>query len=91
MESRVILQMDQTTSAHQEVPWHIRECREGTDLDRNIGLRARGHRQEAPQPGRLAPHCATDLVRHPVRKNPLRQGLYSASSTASKPARLITN
>lgn len=76
LAGRVVFQMDQATSAHQEVLWHFRECRQGADLDRGIGIRARGHCQKAAQPGCLALHIATDFFRHPVRENPFKQGLF---------------
>ncbi len=67
--------MDQATSAHQKVLWQLRECSEGADLDRRVGIRARGNRQEATQPKCLALHITTDLFGHPVRENPFKQGV----------------
>ena len=67
-----IFQVDQTASADQVVLWHIGERREVADLDRRLGVRARGHHQKAPQPGCLALHIATDLFGHAVRENPVK-------------------
>src|SRR5579862_549174 len=38
--SRTVFQMDQTTSAHQEVLWHFSQRREDANLDRHLRLRA---------------------------------------------------
>lgn len=75
LASRVVLQMDQTAPTYQEVLRHIAKRGEGTNLDRSSSVRARGHRQEAAQPGCLAVHFATDIFTHAVRKNPFKQGL----------------
>jgi hypothetical protein len=42
--------MDQTASANQRILWNQRERREDSDLDRCLGLRARGHRSQATEP-----------------------------------------
>lgn len=76
LAGRVVFQMDQAASAHQEVLWHLGERCKGTDMDRCIGIRARGHCQETTQSGCLALHFATDFLRHPVRENPFKQGLF---------------
>ena len=47
------------------------------NLDRRVGLRARRHRQEAPQPISQPVRNATDFEPQPVRENPAR---YSASA-----------
>jgi hypothetical protein len=41
----------------------------GLWLSGRLGLRPRRHRQEAPQPGRLALHIAADPLGHPFREN----------------------
>ena len=72
---RVVFQMDQTASADQKVLWHVRECRESTDLDRGLGLRPCGYRQEAVQPQCLTLHIATDFLGDPVRETPFKHSL----------------
>ncbi len=67
--------MDQAASAHQTVLWHLRERREGADLDRGVGVRARGHRQEAAQAQGLTLHLTTDFFRDPIRENPFNDGV----------------
>jgi len=74
--SRVVFQMDQATSPYQEVLRHIRERRQGANLDRRVGVRAGSHHQEAPQPGCLALHFVTGVFSHPVRENPFKQGPF---------------
>jgi hypothetical protein len=46
----LFFQMDQAASSYQRLLRHIRERRQNPNLDRGLGLRARRHRQEAPQP-----------------------------------------
>jgi len=72
---RVVFQMAQTASADQKVLWHIRDCRESTDLDCGLGLRARGHRQETVQPQGFALHFAPDFLGNAIRENPFKQRL----------------
>ncbi len=74
LAGRTVLQVDQAASAYQGVLRHLGERREDANLDRRLGLRARGHRQKAPQAGRLALHFATDIFTHPLRENPFKQG-----------------
>jgi len=45
-----LFQMDQAASSDQSLFRYIRERRQNPNLDRGLGLRARRHRQEAPQP-----------------------------------------
>src|ERR1019366_10054544 len=47
----VVLQVDQAAPAHQGLLRHQRERREDPDLDRGLGLRAGGHRSQAPGAG----------------------------------------
>jgi hypothetical protein len=56
MASGIIFQMDQTTSAHQEILRYIRERGKNTDLDRRVGIRACGYCEEAPQSRPVAPN-----------------------------------
>ena len=49
LENRVVLQMDQTKSSNQGLLWHFRECRQNSNLDCYLRLRAGCHHQkEAP-------------------------------------------
>jgi len=74
--SRVVFQMDQATSPYQEVLRHVRECRQGVNLGRRVGVRAGSYHQEAPQLGCLALHFVTGIFSHPFRKNPFKQGSF---------------
>ena len=71
--------MDQAASAYQEVLRHVRECGKVAKmwrpramcLDRRFGLCHGRHRQEAPRPGRLAVHFATDILTYFFREDAL--------------------
>src|SRR5207249_5756457 len=76
MAGRTVLQVDQTTSAHQALFWYIRERSQNPNLDRGVRLRARRHHQKTPQPQRFAAHASTDSVRHPLRKTRSSRGSY---------------
>ena len=47
MASRVVLQVDQATSTHQVILWHIEERGQESDMDCGDGVRAGGGGQEA--------------------------------------------
>ena len=66
----VVLQVDQTTSAHQEFLRHFRERLADSNLDRDLDLCACGHRQKGIAPGGQSLQNATDLQRHSFRENP---------------------
>ena len=76
LAGRVVFQMDQATSPYQEVFRHIRERRESTNLDRRVGVCARGDHQKAPRPGCFSLHFATGVFSHPFREKPFKQGLF---------------
>ena len=50
MAGGAVFQMDQTTPENQILLWNFRECGEEPDLDRHLGLRARGDHQKTTQP-----------------------------------------
>jgi len=77
MANRIVLQMDQTTPADQSLLWDLRECGEDTNLDRNLGVCARGHRQEAPQTQKKPLHNSTGFEPHPFRENPHFTGSFA--------------
>src|SRR5260370_627366 len=76
LAGRVVLQMDQTTPTHQELLRHFRERLEDSNLDRDLGLRTRGHRQKAIAIGGQSLQNATDLQRHSFRENPHFTGSF---------------
>ena len=76
MAGRIIFQMDQATSPHQEVLRHIGERRKSANLDRRVGICARGHHKETSRPGCLALHFVTGIFGHPVRENPFKRRLF---------------
>ena len=46
---RIVLQVDQTASAHQEILWALTQRGENPNLDRHLRLCAAGHRPQAPE------------------------------------------
>lgn len=65
----VVLQVDQTASAHQDFFRYQRERRQNPNLDRRLRLPARCHRQKTPRPAWLALHFSPSALRHPLREN----------------------
>ena len=55
-----IFQMDKATSQNQEILWHIRKCSENPDMDRYLGICARGYYQKETPLGSNALHNSTD-------------------------------
>ena len=74
--------MDQATSPYQEVLRHLRERRQGANLDRRVGVRSGSQQHEASQPGCLALNFVTGIFSHPFRQDPFKQGpfQYQANS-----------
>src|SRR5229473_7332223 len=70
LAGRVVLQMDQATPTHQEFLRHFRERLEDSNLDRDLGLCTRGHRQKGIALGGQSLQNVTDLQRHSFRENP---------------------
>ena len=72
----VVLQMDQTTSAHQEVLRHFRECAQDPNLDRHLYLRPGSDCQKAIETGNQPLQNSTNPERHALRKNPDSRGPF---------------
>lgn len=72
LAGRTVLQMDQTTSSHQNILRDVGECRENTNLDGGFRIRPGCHYQKAPQSRRFALHFITGIFSHPVRENPFK-------------------
>src|SRR6266851_4616892 len=70
LAGRVVLQMDQATPAHQEFLRHFRKRLTDSNLDRDLGLRARGHSEKGIASRRQPLQNVTDLQRHSLRENP---------------------
>jgi hypothetical protein len=70
LAGRVVLQMDQTTPSHQELLRHFRERLEDSNLDCDLGLCTRGHRQKGIATAGQSLQNVTDLQRHSFRENP---------------------
>jgi hypothetical protein len=70
LASRVVLQMDQTTPAHQKVLRHFDECLEDSNLDCHLGLRPRSHCQKGVAPRWQSLHNSPNLECHIIRENP---------------------
>ena len=68
--------MDQTAPADQVVLWHESERCEGSNLDRGLGLLARGDRQKAPRHRIVALHNPTDSERVDFRENTTGQVVF---------------
>jgi Transposase DDE domain len=69
MAGGVVFQMDQAAPADQAVLWDLRECGEDADMDRRVGLRAGGHRQEAARAGCHTLHIDAGPFGDNIRKN----------------------
>src|SRR5258707_1236109 len=70
LAGRDVLQIDQTTTAHQKVLRHFPECSEGSNLDCHLHLRPRRHRQKGVAHRGQPLHYSTDLEHHVIRENP---------------------
>jgi len=68
----IVLQIDQAAPAYQVVLRHLRECRKKPDLDRHLGLRSRGHHQEAPRYQGRSLHNPAGPEPNLVRENSFR-------------------
>ena len=73
-----VLQVDQTTLADQGLLRHQRERGEDPNLDRRLGLRARGHRSQAPGAGGEPLPDSTGFERDAFRDNAHFTGTSSA-------------
>ena len=65
----IVLQVDQAAPADQGLLRHQRERGEDPNLDRRLGLRARGHRPQATGAGGEPLPDSTDFERHAFREN----------------------
>jgi hypothetical protein len=74
----VVLQLDQA-SPNQGLLWHIRECGQDTDMDRQQSLCTCGHCQTATKLGTKPLHNSIDFECVFFRENP-----YMASAFASQ-------
>lgn len=72
--------MNQAISPHQEDLRHVRERRQGENLDPYVDVHTGSHHQEALHPGRLALHFVTGIFSHAVRENPFNQGSFHQQS-----------
>ena len=70
LAGRIVLQMDQATSAHQTVLWYVRKCYQIANLDRCLGLCAGSHHKKTTQAEYFALHFVTNFIRHCFRENP---------------------
>jgi hypothetical protein len=68
--------VDETASPHQSVLWHIGECGQNANMDRNFNLRARRHYQKASEDRGEPLHDITDFERFAFRKKPDFTGAY---------------
>jgi hypothetical protein len=68
LAGEIVFQMDQAASQNQGLLWHYRECSQNSDLDRHLGLCARGYREENLESGPKSLHNSTDSEPDPFRK-----------------------
>ena len=66
LADRIVLQMDQTALAHQELVRHLRECCEDSNLDCRQRLCAHRHHPQTPSPGDQFAQNPTDSQLHPI-------------------------
>jgi len=69
LAGRALLQVDQAAPPDQSLLWHLGQRGEDPDLDRDLGLCARGHSQEAARQQAKSLHNSTDPQHYPLRKN----------------------
>jgi hypothetical protein len=81
---RAVLQMDQTTPAHQSLLRHFRERRAHPDLDRRLGLRAGRYHQKAPPAPAKSLHHFAGSEPHRVRTNAFETSAYWCRSHYAK-------
>ena len=76
MASRAVLQMDQATSTHQVILWHIGERGKESNMDCGDSVRADGGGQEAT--GHLGGplHNFAGFESYPVRENAYFQAVF---------------
>src|SRR6267154_3916221 len=72
----IVLQMDQATPTHQEFLRHFRKRFANSNLDCDLGLRARGHCEKGIAARRQSLQNVTDLQRHSFRENPYFTGPF---------------
>ena len=76
LASRAFLQVDQATFENQVVFRNIRECRENTNLDCHLRLRAGRHYQKAFGSETVTLHNSTDFESHLIRETPAITSTY---------------
>ena len=67
MAGRALFQMDQTALEDQILFWHLRECREESDLDRHFSLCSGGYHQKATRYRDGSLHNFTDFEPGTIR------------------------
>jgi len=79
------LPLDQAAPAREGILRHHGERGEGPDLDRRLGLRARRHHPQTPQPVAQSLRNLADPEPQPIRENPARHATFPRQRlTASK-------
>ena len=82
--------MDQAAPPDQEILWKFRERGEDANLDCDLNLRTRCHRQETAEPGEQSLHNSTDSERHPFRENPHFTGIIEGRRQRTNRRKLHT-
>ncbi len=78
LAGRAIFQVDQTAPENQIFFRNHRECGEESNLECDLGLRARGHHQKATQARNRTLHNSTDFKPDHFRENTIRSVAYEA-------------
>ena len=68
--------MGQVTSPRQAFLRSLAQRREDANLDRDLRVSAKRHRQKAPEARILDLHIATDLVSHAFRENACKRSAF---------------
>jgi len=68
--------MDQTTSPHQVLFWHHRQCSQNSGVDRSVRICTGSHHQKEAQLGCQPLHNSTNFECHSFRKNSVKSGAY---------------
>src|SRR5215208_612845 len=69
LANRIVLQMDQTASAHQKLLRHFRQQRQDPSMDRDLGLCADGNHQKTLTPEARSLHFVTGSQSYSFRQN----------------------
>ena len=80
LADRVILQMDQATSANKSILWNFRKCGQDTNMDGDLRLCTGSDHQKAIKVGTESLHNFTNCQRNAFREDVAIAGTYGYRS-----------